>query len=162
MSTQAQREYLFCIWKQYLNAAKIRKSELINEVQRNLGLHRKAVIRLLNRPWEPRSQQARPGPRSSRYSPQAKKQLGVLRHLMGYMCAERMKAALPEWLQYREHKDCSEAIKAEILRMSVRSIGRSNITGLRGSPHSFQCKRRWEYVSPADSPTTNGMCIKTD
>ena len=124
VSTQAMREYLLCIWKQYKNASKTQKGVFIGEIQRNLGLHPKAIIRLLNRPWAPRSQQARPGPRSSMYSTEAKKQLCVLWHLMGYMCAERMKAALPEWLQFRKHKDCGEAIKAEILLMSASSIGR--------------------------------------
>ena len=43
---------------------------------------------------------------------------------MGYMCGERMQAALPEWLSYYQHKDCSAAIKAELLAMSASSINR--------------------------------------
>ena len=66
MSTQAMREYLLCIWKQYKNASKTQKAVFIGEIQRNLGLHPKAIIRLLNRPWAPRSQQARPGPSTGR------------------------------------------------------------------------------------------------
>lgn len=124
VSTQAVREYLLCIWKQYKTASKAQKSALIVEVHRNLGLHPKAIIRLLNRPWAPRSQQGRPGPRTSKYSDDAKKQLILMWHLTGYLCAERLQAALPEWLEYREHKDCSDAIKAELLRMSASTINR--------------------------------------
>ncbi|MBC7530847.1 MAG: hypothetical protein H7318_04650 [Oligoflexus sp.] len=136
MSTQATREYLLCIWKQYKSATKEQKVGLLNELERNLGLHRKAAIRLINRPWVPRSQQARPGTRASKYSAEAKTQLAILWPMMGFMCAERMKAALPEWLQYRHHKDCGEAIKSEILSMSASSVNRF----LKGTRAAFQRK----------------------
>src|SRR5687768_15867570 len=80
------------------------KSRILDEVVRNLGIHRKAAIRMLRRPWPPRSQQGFKGGRKKKYTQQAKEQLALLWHRMGYMCSERMKAALPEWLTYYEHK----------------------------------------------------------
>ncbi|MBC7661263.1 MAG: hypothetical protein H7249_16325 [Chitinophagaceae bacterium] len=93
-------------------------------MERNVSMHRKALVRLMNRPWAPCSQQARGGSRKSRYSREAKEQLAVLWNMMGFMCAERTKAALPEWIHFREHKDCPEAVKAEILKMSASTIVR--------------------------------------
>jgi hypothetical protein len=43
---------------------------------------------------------------------------------MAFMCAESMKAAFPDWIQYRVHKDCPKTVKAEILQTSASAIGR--------------------------------------
>jgi hypothetical protein len=40
VSTQALREYLLCIWKQYKVAGKAQKGDLLDELERNLLLHR--------------------------------------------------------------------------------------------------------------------------
>lgn len=124
VSTQAIREYLLRVWTQYNSAEKRLKSQILDEVVRNLGVHRKAAIRLLRKPWPPRSQQGIAGGRGRKYSLEAKEHLALLWSLMGYMCGERMKAALPEWLNYTRHKGCTDAIKSELLSMSASSINR--------------------------------------
>ena len=102
VSTQAVKEYLFLIWKQYKSASKAEKSLLISEVVRNLRMHRKAVIRLLNSPWAPHTKRGSKSEvvRRERYSLAAKEHLCELWHKLGYMCGVRMKAALPEWLPF--------------------------------------------------------------
>jgi hypothetical protein len=41
---------------------------------------------------------------------------------MGYMCGFRMKAALPQWLPFYDHKACTETIREELLMMSSSTI----------------------------------------
>ena len=124
MSTQAIREYLFCIWNQYHCGDRKLKSRLLDELVRNLGIHRKAAVRLMNRPWAPRSQQGYKGGRRRHYSTMAKEQLARLWHSMGYMCAARMKAALPEWLNHYKNPQCPPSVRDELLSMSASSINR--------------------------------------
>lgn len=126
MSTQAIKEYLLLIWKQYKSASKAEKSVLINEVVKNLRMHRKAVIRLLNSPWAPHTRRGskQEGIRRERYSQGAKEQLCDLWPKMGYMCGVRMKAALPEWLPFYEHRACTDGIRDELLKMSSSTITR--------------------------------------
>lgn len=122
MTTQATREYLAHLWKQYKTADRRLKSQILDELVRNLGTHLKAATRLMNRRYPPGSLQGFKGGRKPRYSPKAKSHLERIWRPMGLMWPKRLKAALPDWLPFDEHPDCDEAIKAELLAMSASSI----------------------------------------
>ncbi len=124
MTITATRDYLKLIWRQYQVASFEEKSLLLNELCRNLNIHRKSAIRLLNKNYPPRSLQGFRGGRTRKYSYKAKSHLKELWKKMGYMCGVRMKEALPEWIEFYDHKDFDVSIKNEILAMSVSSINR--------------------------------------
>lgn len=124
MSAQAVREYLEMLWKRYQKASKAARSTILDELERNLGLHRKSATRLMGRKYAPRSLQGFKGGRRKHYSPLAKEHLERLWRAMGYMWPLRMKVALPEWLAHDAHVGCTESVKTELLRMSPSTIGR--------------------------------------
>ena len=59
VSTQAVREYLALVWEQYKLANRKMRSTLLDEVCRNLKMHRKAAIRALRSTKPPRSVQGK-------------------------------------------------------------------------------------------------------
>ena len=121
---QAVKEYLKEIWSQYKKADRKTRSMLLSEVCRNTGLHRKSVIRMFSKKYAPRRFHGYRGGRGKVYSSESKYHLKALWKEMGYMCAERMHAALGEWIVFYEHKLFTESMREEILRMSVSSIKR--------------------------------------
>jgi len=124
VSTQAIREYLFEVWKHYKKADRKLKSQILDEICRNLKVHRKAAVRLLGKNYPPRSYQGFRGGRKKKYSAGCKEHLERLWKAMGYMGPRRMKAALKDWLPYDTHKDCTAEIRIELETMSAASIGR--------------------------------------
>ena len=124
VSTQALREYLAVVWQKYQLASKDSKSSILDELVRNLGIHRKSAIRLMNKRYRPRSLHGFKGGRRKCYTEAAKQHLARLWKQMGYMGPVRMKAAIPNWIEFYEHKDFDECIKSEILNMSESSLRR--------------------------------------
>lgn len=61
MSLSAEREYLAKIHGRYQRAGRPHKSRILEEFCLNCGYHRKAALRLLNRPLQ-RPPRKRPGP----------------------------------------------------------------------------------------------------
>ena len=145
VTTQAKREYLAHVWAQYKKASRKLKSQILDEVSRNLGIHRKSAVRLLRRRYEPRSLQGFRGGRKTSYSKEAKAHLEWLWRQMCYMAPVRMKAALPDWLPFNDHKDCTESVRQEILRMSASSIRR------------FLAKARADYARRMNAGTHRGL-----
>ena len=125
VSIQAAKEYLALIWHQYQEANKKLKGQLLDEVTRNLKIHRKAAIRLLNSKKAPRSEQGKKGSKKKQhYSEESKFHLAQIWKQMGYMGSKRMKSALPLWINSYEYKGFNDGIKSEILKMSSRTIER--------------------------------------
>lgn len=124
MSTQATREYLELMWNQYKTGDRHLKSRILDEVVRNLGVHRKSATRLMRRSYAPRSLQGYRGGRKRKYSEAAKRHLERLWRAMGFMWPKRLKAALNDWLPYDDHPEFDDEVRGEILQMSASSIGR--------------------------------------
>lgn len=124
MTIQAAREYLADVWVRYQEANKREKGLILDELQRNLGLHRKSATRLMNSRHPPRSHHGFRGGRKKKYSEEAKFHLRQLWKIMGYMAPIRMRAALPEWIPFYEYRGFNEELKMEILAMSTSSINR--------------------------------------
>lgn len=124
VTTQATREYLAHLWKQYKTASRALKMAILDEVVRNCGMHRKSAVRIMRSNHPPRAFQGYKGGRKRQYSNRAKEHLVRLWKTMGYICPERLKPALPEWLPHDLHKDCDAGVKSELLAMSISTIRR--------------------------------------
>ena len=126
MSIAAVREYVAHLWAEYQAASRRRRSAILDELQRNLGVHRKSATRLMRKGSAP------PGLRRGKgsggrpcYSERTKSELKTLWREIGYLGAARLKAALPEWLPHYQGILCDEATREELLRMSARTIERT-------------------------------------
>jgi hypothetical protein len=69
-------EYVQALQNRYFRAAKKEKGEMLDEFTQVTGLHRKAAIRLLNRPGQPGAGKRRGRPRS--YGTKAAEALKVI------------------------------------------------------------------------------------
>jgi len=125
MSLSAKREYLAKIHGRYQRAGRPHKSRILEEFCVNCGYHRKAALRLLNRPLAtgpPR----RSGPRPT-YDPA--EVLPVLKAVWlasDQLCSKLLKAALPEWLAHHERRfaPLPEAFRKKLLGISPAQIDR--------------------------------------
>jgi hypothetical protein len=123
VSTQAVREYLALVWEQYKLANRNMRSILLDEVCRNLKMHRKAAIRALNSVNAPRAVQGKGAKkRTRRYSDASKEALVQIWKKMNYMASIRLKPALKNWLPH--YQGSSDTVKEELLRMSPKTMDR--------------------------------------
>src|SRR5574342_76981 len=119
MSLSAKREYLAKIHGRYQRAGRPHKTRILDEFCATCGYHRKAALRLLNRPL-PTTPPKRPGPKI-RYDPVAV--LPVLKAVWlasDQLCSKLLQAALPEWLDHHERRSAPlpEALKKKLLKVS--------------------------------------------
>lgn len=125
MSLSAKREALARIHGRYQRAGRPHKSRILDEFCATCGYHRKAALRLLNRPLRT-APPKRPGPRRT-YDPA--EVLPVLKALWlasDQLCSRLLQAALPEWLEHHE-RHCGplpEAFKEKLLGISPAQIDR--------------------------------------
>lgn len=98
---------------------------MLDELCRNLKIHRKSATRLMNRSAAPKLQRGKGSGGREVYSPETKAALRVVWREVGYIGAARLKAALPEWLPYFESPICDEATRAQLLKMSSATIERT-------------------------------------
>ena len=116
VEAQAAREYLKTVWERYKAATRSEKGAILDEVVKNLGIHRGSAKRLLSRRVEPRSKQGR-GKRSLRYGDEVRKNFIRLWRSMGCMGARRTIAACPRWLPYYSHSGCSLETRTKLLEV---------------------------------------------
>jgi hypothetical protein len=125
MSLSGKRESLVRIHGRYQRAGRLHKSRILDEFCATCGYHRKAALRLLNRPL-PNGPSKRSGPKVV-YEP--KEVLPVLKAVWlasDQLCSKLLQAALPEWLEHHERR-CApipEAFKEKILKISPAQIDR--------------------------------------
>ena len=125
MSLSAKREYLTKIHGRYQRAGRPHKSRILEEFCLNCGYHRKAALRLLNRPLD-RPPPQRPGPKPT-YDPAVLlPPLKAIWLLSEQLCSKLLKAALPHWLEpyERAHGTLSEAVRIQLLCISPAQIDR--------------------------------------
>ncbi len=125
MSLSAKRESLARIHGRYQRAGRPHKTRILDEFCATCGYHRKAALRLLNRPL-PSAPPQRPGPKV-RYDPvQVLPVLKAIWLASDQLCSKLLKAALPEWLEHQERR-CAplpEAFKEKLLGISPAQIDR--------------------------------------
>lgn len=125
MSLSAKREYLARIHGRYQRAGRPHKRRLLDEFCAICGYHRKAALRLLNRPL-PTTPPKRSGPKV-RYEPA--EVLPVLKAVWlasDQLCSKLLKAALPVWLEHHQRRTTplAEAFKEKLLAISPAQIDR--------------------------------------
>jgi hypothetical protein len=125
MSLSAKRESLARIHGRYQRAGRPHKSRILDEFCATCGYHRKAALRLLNRPLAA-TPPKRSGPKII-YDPVAV--LPVLKSVWlasDQLCSKLLKAALPEWLEHQERRSVRlpEAFREKLLAISAAQIDR--------------------------------------
>ena len=125
MSLSAKREALARIHGRYQRAGRPHKTRILDEFCATCGYHRKAALRLLNRPL-PTAPPKRSGPKIY-YDPA--ELLPVLKAIWlasDQLCSQLLKPALPEWLAHyaRRSAPLPEAFKKKLLQISPAQIDR--------------------------------------
>ncbi len=125
MSLSAKREALARIHGRYQRAGRPHKTRILDEFCAICGYHRKAALRLLNRPL-PGTPARRPGPKIIYVAAQTLPVLKAVWLASDQLCSKLLKAALPEWLQHHERRSAPlpEAFKEKLLRISPAQIDR--------------------------------------
>jgi len=125
MSLSAKRESLARIHGRYQRAGRPHKTRILDEFCATCDYHRKAALRLLNRPLRTAPPQ-RSGPKLL-YDPA--EVLPVLKAVWlasDQLCSKLLQAALPEWLDHHERRAAPlpEAFKKRLLEISPAQIDR--------------------------------------
>ena len=125
MSLSAKREALASLHARYQRAGRPHKSRILDEFCATCGYHRKAALRLLNRP-RPTAPPKRPGPKR-RYDPAVVTPvLKAIWLLSDQPCSKLLKAALPVWLTHHQRRSTPlpEALRKKLLKISPAQIDR--------------------------------------
>jgi hypothetical protein len=125
MSLSAKREALARIHGRYERAGRVHKTRILDEFCATCGYHRKAALRLLNRPLRT-APPRRSGPKLI-YNP--KEVLPILKAIWlasDQLCSKLLKAALPEWVEHHERRGAPlpQAFKKKLLAISPAQIDR--------------------------------------
>ena len=125
MSLSAKREALASIHGRYQRAGRPHKTRILDEFCATCRYHRKAALRLLNRPL-PSAPPKRSGPKIL-YDPVAVRPvLKAVWLASDQLCSKLLRAALPAWLDYYERRGgpLPEALKEKLLKISPAQIDR--------------------------------------
>ena len=157
MSLSAKREYLAKIHGRYGRAGRLHKTRILDEFCHNCGYHRKAALRLLNRPLQGACRK-RPGPKPT-YDPG--QLLPVLKFIWlesDQPCSKLLKAALPAWLaHYPESAPAiSDTIREKLLAISPAQIDRLLKPARVRYPRKGLCATRPGTLLRRQVPTRGG------
>ena len=126
MTRRSMAEYAEAVRRRYFRAGKKVKTEILNEFVATTGMHRKAVIRSLNR--RGRSSGKKKRGRPSLYGPEAMAALKVVWEASDCLCSKRLQPFLPELVGIL--KRCGELsvigdTEAQLCQMSPSTIDRA-------------------------------------
>lgn len=125
MTRNSIKEYVEAIRERYQKAGKEEKGKILDEFTKTTGLHRKAAIRLLNRP-RPAPARKRGG-RPRRYGALVVEALRVVWEASDRLCSKRLRPFLPELIKVMRH--CGESklnapVEAQLCQMSAATMDR--------------------------------------
>ena len=125
MSLSAKREALARIHGRYQRAGRPHKTRILDEFCATCGYHRKAALRLLNRPL-PSAPARRTGPKVIYEPAEVLPVLKVIWLASDQLCSKLLKAALPAWIESHERRTARlpEAFKEKLLKISAAQIDR--------------------------------------
>ena len=110
--------------EEYQKAGRPEKTEILDEIQKIIGVDRKHLIKLLagKRPLYNEVKRGRP----KVYSDEIKTHISKLHKLMEQISPKRMKEAIPLWLPFYEkhYGRLTEKTRGELLKVSSSTIGR--------------------------------------
>ena len=124
MTRRSIMEYVQALRKRYFRAAKEEKGKMLDEFTQVKGLHRKAAIRLLNRPDAPRGNKrhGRPAMYKDVLQP-----LIAIWEASDRLCSKRLQPFLPEMIRVlRQHgeQQIDASKEAQLCRISPSTIDR--------------------------------------
>ena len=125
MSLSAKRESLRRIYGRYQRAGRPHKTRILDEFCATCGYHRKAALRLLNRPM-PGAAPKRSGPKIIYDPVEVGPVLKAVWLVSDQLCSKLLRAALPAWLEHYERR-CAplpEAFRKKLLAISPAQIDR--------------------------------------
>lgn len=125
MSLSAKREALARIHGRYQRAGRAHKKLILDEFCATCGYHRKAALRLLNRPLST-APRKRSGPKVIYDPAQVLPALKAVWLASDQLCSKLLKAALPQWLEHYQkmREPLPEAFKEKLLKISPAQIDR--------------------------------------
>jgi len=118
-------EYAQALRSRYFGASRTEKGKMLDEFTQVTGLHRKAAIRLLNRPNQPRTSKRWGRPR--KYGTATAEALKVVWEASDRLCSRRLQPFLPEMVKVlRQHgeQQIDAATEGRLCRMSAATIDR--------------------------------------
>jgi len=132
MNIDERRKYIHKMWGRYRAASKKGKGELLDEIEAVVGMHRKAIIRLLNGRL---SRQKRSRERGREYGVEVDDAVRVIARSLDYPCAERLQPNLV-WMARHllQHGELVVGagtltklgkVSVSTLKRSLKRIGRS-------------------------------------
>jgi hypothetical protein len=157
MARRSKRDYLQSIYARYRKSTRAEKQTILDEFLQVCGYHRKYAIWLLSRPPSSGSRPRRISTRAAVYSEAAIDVLAQLGVASGYLCAVRLKAALPQWLPWlRRRGALTPALEQQLLAISPRQMER------RLQPRKQTLKRKLYGTTRPGSLLKHGIPVKTD
>src|SRR5437879_11141417 len=124
MARQSKREYWRSIYERYRGGRRTEKTAMLEEFCKVCGYNRKYAIWLLSRPLKAKVPR-RPTPRSATYSKASIVTLAKVWEASGYLCSQRLKAALPQWLPWsKKHFEVGAELEKKLLGISGRHMHR--------------------------------------
>jgi len=123
VSPTSKREYIRAISQRYRTASRLAKQHILTEFCATTGYHRKAAIRVLNRPPGAQTRQRRRRPPT--YGTQAIATLAAIWEAAGYPWSVRLKALLPLWLpRAKQRFAITPRVEQQVPSISPRTIDR--------------------------------------
>lgn len=98
MARQSKQEYLRTMHPRYRQAKRAEETLMLDEFTQVCGYHRKYALWLLSRPLAEPPHPRRVTRRPTRYSEAMIRVLAQVWEASGYLCSQRLQAALPQWL----------------------------------------------------------------
>jgi hypothetical protein len=141
----------------YRRAGRTEKTAMLEEFCKICGYNRKYAIWLLKRPLSQPKAHRRKTERSVTYSKAAITTLAKVWEASGYLCSQRLKAAMSQWLPWvKKHLDISKELERQLLGISARQMDR------RLFPHKRAAKRRLYGTTRPGSLLKHMIPIKTE
>jgi len=124
MSIDERRKYLQMMQQRYRKVDRKRRGELLDEMEKMLGLHRKSLIRLMNGSL---ARQQRSRERGRRYGPDVDHALARIAESYDDICAERLQpnlVAMAQQLARHGELVLSDALLEQLAEISVATVRR--------------------------------------
>lgn len=158
MSHQLKKEYLIAIRERYKNSNRSKKSLILDEFCSVCNYARKYAIAILNGRIEPGATRARG--RHVKYTPEVIFHLARLWREMGMPGSTKLKAAMPEWIEYDDHHRIREDLDLkqkllEVSRPQLDRILRSYRLPGKGMTSTRPCNRMMKSKIPIQAKDWN-------
>ena len=125
MTRGGVKEYIEAIRERYLKAGRKEKGQILDEVTKVTGYHRKAAIRLLRRGWRAKAVGRRG--RARQYGVEVVAALKGAWETSGRLCSRRLQPFLPELVEVLERHGeltVSREVKEQLCQISAATIDR--------------------------------------